>query len=204
MAEVSNTVLLRDVRFSYLHVFTPTAIADGNAEKYSLVALIPKEGKWAAKNKAALDEVINRLKAKVMAAPENKGKLPKKFDICLRDGDVDKEDEVYAGHYYISAKSNTKPDVLSTEKDEHDKFKYITSADGIKSGDHGHVTINLFDYAKAGNTGIGAGLNNLMKTRDGVSLAGKRSAQDDFAGIEIDEEDEDTTSTKKEDEEDFE
>lgn len=186
MAEALNTkLLLKNVRFSYAHVFTPIAISEGAEKKYSVAILIPKEN---ADNKAKLDEVISALKAQVMAEPKNKGKLPKNFDICLRDGDVDKDDEVYAGQWFLNAKSGTAPGVVGTEKDENGKPKPLTSSE-FKSGDYGHVTVNLFAYDKAGKTGIAAGLNNIMKTKDGPALSGRASAADDFSEIEVEAED---------------
>ena len=37
---------------------------------------------------------------------------------------------------------------------------------------YARVTINFFGYARAGKRGIGCGLGNVMKTRDGEPLAG--------------------------------
>jgi hypothetical protein len=192
MAEQKTTVvLLKDVRFGYVHIVEPTAATEGAEKKYNLVALIPKTGKHAEANKAELDRVINQLKANVMAEPANKGKLPKKFDVCLRDGDApeheDKGDE-YRNHWFIGAKSATQPGLLSTQKDADGKYKELDRSE-LRSGDYGYVTINLYSYNKAGNTGIGAGLNNLMKTRDGEPLAGRASAQSDFADVEVDNDD---------------
>ena len=48
---------------------------------------------------------------------------------------------------------------------------------------YARVTINFFGYNRAGKRGIGCGLGNVMKTREGEPLAGGASAQADFAGI---------------------
>jgi hypothetical protein len=56
----------------------------------------------------------------------------------------------------------------------------------IYSGMYARVTINFFGYARAGKRGIGCGLGNVMKTRDGEPLAGGASAAADFAGIAAD------------------
>ena len=48
---------------------------------------------------------------------------------------------------------------------------------------YARVTINFFSYNRAGKKGIGCGLGNVMKTREGEPLAGIVSAAADFAGI---------------------
>ena len=186
MSEQKTTVvLLKDVRFGYVHIVEPTAATEGGEKKYNLVVLIPKTGKFATENKAALDAVIEVLKTNVKAEPANKGKLPKDFNICLQDGDESEKGDEYLNHWFINAKSATQPGLLSTQKDADGKYKELDRAE-LHSGDHGYVTINLYTYNKAGNKGIGAGLNNIVKTRDGQPLAGRANAQQDFAGIEFD------------------
>ena len=53
----------------------------------------------------------------------------------------------------------------------------------IYSGMYARVTINFFGYNRAGKRGVGCGLGNVMKTRDGEALAGGASAAADFAGV---------------------
>ena len=38
----------------------------------------------------------------------------------------------------------------------------------------------MFAYNTSGNVGIAAGLNNLIKTRDGERLSGGHTAEEDF------------------------
>ena len=51
------------------------------------------------------------------------------------------------------------------------------------SGMYGRVTIRFFGYSNSGNKGVGCGLGNVLKTRDGEPLSGLTSAASDFAGI---------------------
>jgi len=53
----------------------------------------------------------------------------------------------------------------------------------IYSGMYARVTVRFFGYANSGNKGVGCGLGNIMKTRDGEALAGGASASVDFAGV---------------------
>ena len=45
------------------------------------------------------------------------------------------------------------------------------------------MTLDFFPYESSGNKGVGAGLNNVIKTRDGDRLSGGRSADEDFADL---------------------
>ena len=57
------------------------------------------------------------------------------------------------------------------------------TVDELKSGDWGKASINFFPFSASGSNGVGVGLNNLMKTRDGESLGGVfTKAEDDFEG----------------------
>ena len=56
-------------------------------------------------------------------------------------------------------------------------------SDDFYSGCYGAVTINFFPYENSGNKGVAAGLNNLIKTRDGERLSGGRTADEDFGDM---------------------
>lgn len=184
--EVSTRATLKGVRFSYAYVWSPRP-SDSPDEKprYGVAIMIPKEGKYAAENKATIDKIIEHLKG--VAMEKNKGKLPKEFKVCLRDGD-DESDEFpdYAGHYFINANSTTKPEIVSTQKDDKGFPKPITNEDEFYSGCFGHVSVAFFNYSTKGKNGIGCALNNIMKTADGERFGGRTSAKADFADIEED------------------
>lgn len=178
-------MVIMDVRFSYAHVWEPKEHDNGD-KSYSVAILIPKVGKYAKQNIDKIKEIIAYLEAKVKAVPANKGKLPRDFKVILRDGDEEREDDpVYAGHYFINASSKNPPEIVSTQRDENGKPKRITDQEEFYSGCYGHVSVNFFSYDKKGH-GISAGLNNIMKTRDGEKLSGKSSAASDFADIDLD------------------
>ena len=54
----------------------------------------------------------------------------------------------------------------------------------VYSGMYARVTIRFFAYASSGNRGVGCGLGNVMKIREGEPLSGKSSALNDFKGLE--------------------
>ena len=52
------------------------------------------------------------------------------------------------------------------------------------SGCYGRAQLNLFPYDSMGNAGIGVGLNNLQKVKDGPNLAGRQDPSDVFKGFD--------------------
>ena len=60
----------------------------------------------------------------------------------------------------------------------------------LYSGIVGRASINFYAYNSNGNKGIACGLNNLQKLADGTPLGGHSRAEDDFADLD-DEDDED-------------
>ena len=121
-----NRVVFGPVRLSYTHLFSKYSPDDDSANgKYMTNVLIPKEEKETI---AAIKQAIEAGKKQAIVSKWG-GKEPKKLDLPLRDGDVDKEDDdVYAGHYFVNAKCNTRPGIV-------DKYKApIVDEDEIYSG----------------------------------------------------------------------
>lgn len=173
-------VIIGPVLLSFLHVWEPQAINEGDQKKYSVSLIIPKkEKKMIAAINAAIEAAKEAGKAKWG------GKIPTKLDLPLRDGDVEKPDlEEYADSFYISAKSNTKPGVVDKNR------KPIMDQEELYSGCFGYVSVNFYPY-DVKNKGVACGLNNIMKSKDGTPLSGRASAEDDFAELVIDGADED-------------
>ena len=182
---LTTKVNVGEVRLSYCHLFTPEAVAAGAEKKYSVSVIIPKTNtKLIAKVKQAINAA---LQMGVASATFN-GKMPAAWRNPLRDGDIDKaDDEAYAGAYFINATSKTKPGVVKRVKiNGENKLVEVTNEEDIYSGCYGIVSINFFPYNNAGNKGIGAGLNNVLKTNEGDYLGGRSSAQTDFGGVNLD------------------
>lgn len=172
-----TSIRIGEVRFSYTAVFQPKKNDDGTPSKYGVCIIIPKED----------TETVNLVKEAIDAAKQRGklekwgGKIPANVKSCLRDGDIDREDdEAFAGCYFLNASSRNKPGVkvledgvVSDALDEEDFY----------SGCYGAVTLDFFPYENSGNKGVGAGLNNVIKTRDGDRLSGGRSADEDFADL---------------------
>lgn len=157
------------VRFSYAHVFQPAETPNGTM-KYSVSILIPKTDKdtVARFNKAFED-------TKAANAAVWGGTVPKMLKGGLRDGDAEKDDPIYAGHYFINANSNEKPGVVDAD------LNPIMDQSEFYSGCYGRASITLYPYDTSGSKGIAAGLNNVQKLEDGDKLGGATSAAADFA-----------------------
>lgn len=173
-------VVFGPCRLSYTHVFSKYA-PDGDAAngKYMTNVLIPKEEKETIK---AIEQAIETAK-KTAVVSKWSGKEPKKLDMPLRDGDDKDDDEVYSGHFYVNAKCNTRPGICDKNKAP------IMDEDEIYSGVWAIVSVSFFGYDVSGNRGVACGLNNIMKFKDGERLGGRASAESDFAGIDMEDDD---------------
>ena len=178
MANVNKTKVItgKNTRLSYFHGWEPTSI-NGGPERYSVSVLIPKDDKETIKAiNDAVDAAIEEGIAKFGGKKPNKAamKLP------LRDGDTEREDEAYAGHWFINANSKTAPQIVDKA------VKPILDRDEVYSGCYARVSLNFYAFNSNGNKGIACGLGNIQKIRDGESLGGRSSAADDFSTEEDD------------------
>lgn len=171
-------------RMSYVHVFKPTSVHPDKPEtlKYSAMLMVPKSNKLLFKElKAAQQAALEIGKVTKWA-----NKIPEKLSLAIKDGDedydLDKNPE-YAGHWIISAKSDTKPGIVDREKEP------LTSEEEFYSGCFARFSIKFYPYNTAGNKGIGVQLNHLQKVKDGERLGGKASVDEDFAEDWEDDED---------------
>ena len=133
---------------------------------------------------AAIQQAIEYAKKAGVAAKWG-GKEPKKLDMPLKDGDLDKDDEVYEGMYYVNAKCTTRPGIVDVKKN------IITDEEDVYSGMWAIVSVTFFPYDASGNKGVACGLNNVMKTKDDAHLGGRVSAQADFEDINYGDDDDD-------------
>lgn len=170
-------------RLSFVHVFKPHSATPGGEEKYSTTILIPKTD---VATKQAIDKAMAEAEKAGMTGKWNNAKPPV-VPNPLRDGDEKKTNgdpfgPECKGHWVLtaSAKADYPPEVVDRT------LQPIINQSELYSGCWANVAINFFPYAFAGKKGIGAGLGNIQKVRDDQSLAGTRSASQDFEPIEDD------------------
>lgn len=178
---IATKVLTGEVRISYEHLSAAYANPNqpGAEPKFSATLLIPKTD---TATKADID-------ASMMAAYEKavteewKGARPQLRSKLIYDGDGFRNDgskfgPECAGHWVITASTKRKPQVVDISN-----INVELAPQDIYSGMYARVTLNFFSFNSNGNKGIGCGLGNVMKTRDGEPLAGGASAASDFEGI---------------------
>ena len=172
-------VLTGECRLSYCNLTTPRAAQQGGEPKYSVTLLIPKTD---VATKADIDAAIQAAANEALSKVWN-GARPPQLRVPIYDGDgvrpsgVPFGDEC-KGHWVMTASTKNKPQVVGI-----DNINCELSPADIYSGMYARVTIRFFGYSNSGNKGIGCGLGNVMKTRDGEALAGSASASVDFAGV---------------------
>jgi hypothetical protein len=171
MAAKSNKVkfVTDKVRFSFVHVFEPAQTLNGSM-KYSASILIPKTDKAGV---AAFNKALEETKQANLSYFG--GNIPKNLKVFFRDGDAEKDDPIYAGHYFFNANSNEQPGIFDENKNA------ILDKSEFYSGCYGKASITMYPYDVSGTKGIAFGLNAVMKTEDGEKLGGATASAADFA-----------------------
>lgn len=181
---LTTKCIIGEARLSYVHIFSPEAASEGGDKKYSISLIIPKS------DTRLVAQIKNAIEAAVQAGLATKfgGKRPVNLKTPLRDGDVERpDDEAYADSYFINASTKTKPGIVKRMKvNGENKLVEVSNEDEIYSGCYGFASVNFFAFNNAGNRGIAAGLNNVLKTRDGEYLGGRSSAETDFGNGAVD------------------
>lgn len=174
--KMSDTLIrIGEVRFSFVHVFAPRKDDDGKDGKYGVCVV------WKKSDAQTTELVKSAINAAKELAKTKGIKLPSTCKTPLRDGDVDREDdENFAGCWFMNANCAKKPGVRVLDNGQ---VVEALDEDDFYSGCYGAATINFFPYDSNGNKGIGAGLNNVIKTRDGERLSGGSDADSDFADL---------------------
>lgn len=171
-------VVTGEARLSYAHLTRPHANnQQQNAKaKYSVTLLIPKQ------DTATLQRINSAIQAAINdAIPKKWGNVkPPQIPMPVHDGDGVKRDGTAFGPecrgcWVLTASSDDKPNVVDLNRSP------IIDESQIYSGMYGRASIRFFGYSNSGNKGIGAGLGNVQKTRDGEPLMSRSTPDEDFA-----------------------
>lgn len=171
--------LTGEVRLSYAHLDQPYS-NNGGDPKYGATLLIHKTD---TVTEADIRSAIN-------AAYENgvknlwKGSRPQMRYPVIYDGDgVRPSGEPFGpeckGHWVLTASSKQKPQCVHISNIHSE----LLPTD-VYSGMYARVTVNFYPFDVNGNRGVGCGLGNVCKTRDGEPLSGHANAESDFADLE--------------------
>ena len=172
--QTNNRVVTGVVRLSYANVWEPKSI-NGGDPKYSCSIIIPKSD----------TETVNAINAAIDCAIQEGigkfgGKIPPMgaLKLPLRDGDTERDDDAYAGCYFINANSKTAPQIV-------DKYvRPILDRSEVYSGVYAHVSLSFYAFNTNGNKGVACGLGNIQKVRDGEPLGGRTNAASEFETLD--------------------
>lgn len=143
--------------------------------------LIPKRDKALI---TQIEEAIEEAKEYGKTAKWG-GKIPRNLKVAFQDGDdtdLDKYPE-NEGHWLLNARSKKKVGLVDIDRQP------ILDNDEIYSGVWAYVSVTSFAYDNE-SKGVSFFLNNIMKARDDERFGGGSSSPDeDFADVEIDEDD---------------
>lgn len=170
-----NTKVVIPARFSFANVWEPKSV-NGSEPKFGISLIIPKNDK---KTVSAIQSAIEEAKKEGIA--KFGGKLPANLKTPLRDGNLDRPDDInYKDSYFLNANSKDAPQIVNSA------VQPILDRSEFYSGCYGKVSLNFFAYNTNGSRGIAAGLGNIQKLRDGEPLGGRSRAEDDFETEEDD------------------
>lgn len=166
---------IKNVRLTYIHVEEPHAAAQGAEPKYSVCMILPKNHEQIEHVRKAIKDAIAKMWG---------DKPPKGLRSPLRDGDAVDESgerlkgEEFAGSYFMTASNPRKVEAIIG------KSQRKATGDDLVWGYYGSVICDFFPYDKAGNRGVGCGLNKLWITKTGDRLGGNRESFSDNAEVE--------------------
>lgn len=144
-------------------------------------ALIPKRDKALI---AQIEEAIEEAKEYGKGAKWG-GKIPRNLKIAFQDGDdtdLDKYPE-NEGHFLLNCRSKKKVGLVDVDRQP------ILDASEVYSGCWAYLSVTSFAYDNE-SKGVSFFLNNIMKARDDESFgAGASSPDEDFADVQVDEND---------------
>ena len=180
-------IIIKNVRFAYVHVFEKDELAD----KYTCRILVPK-------NSPQIEDIKGCIAAACAAGSAKLGGRQIPWTEVLHDGDAKQSKEgqsVHPGFWYLNAKSTNKPGVVKVNPTGvGGKTMAITDESEFYSGCYGWADLGFFAFNQGVNRGISVGLNNVLKTGgedgqgNGQYMGGRSSAESVF-GAEIEADD---------------
>lgn len=185
---MSKKIVLRNVRLSYEHIFTPSSFDDSQDAKYSATLIVPKDHA----DLPALRKALFEAGQEKFPAAFNGKTWPTGYTCALKDADKDTNDagEVlaeknpeYAGCYVVKADSTRRPVVIGRKKEA------LTEADGvIYSGCYVNISMAAagYEFGKI-KKGVKCYLNGVQFVADGERFGS--DAMSDFDELDGGEDD---------------
>lgn len=185
---MSKKIMLRNVRLSYEHIFTPSKFDDTQEAKYSATFIIPKDHADLPAVKRAFYEAGQEQ----FAADFNGKGWPKGYTCSLKDADVDTDgngelladkNAAYKGAYILEANSTRRPVAVNRNK------AAVTEEDGIiYSGCYVNASLAAAGYTFGKvKKGVKAYLNGVQFVKDGERFGS--DALSDFDALDGEDDD---------------
>lgn len=174
---MARSTIIGPVRFSYCHLLEPDT-RDGSP-KYSVSILIDKNDEGVV---ATVKEAIRAAYSEGASVFGPKCPPITSLKLPLRDGDTERDDDVYSGKYFVNCYAKTRPGIVKFGPNGN-KVP-VEGPEDIYSGCYGYVAVRFYAYNNNGNRGISCGLNNVLVTEKGESLGGGESADESFRDIQ--------------------
>jgi hypothetical protein len=185
---MSKKIMLRNVRLSYEHIFTPSKFDDTQEAKYSATFIIPKDHADLPAVKRAFYEAGQEQ----FAADFNGKGWPKGYTCSLKDADVDtdgngellaEKNAAYKGCYILEANSTRRPVAVNRNK------AAVTEEDGIiYSGCYVNASLAAAGYTFGKvKKGVKAYLNGVQFVKDGERFGS--DALSDFDALDGEDDD---------------
>lgn len=163
----ANEVII-PCRISYANIWEPKQVNGTGDPKYSCCLLIDKADKETLDK---IEKALDNVRKDPASLSKWGGKLPPRLKEPLRDGDEEKDDEAYAGHFFMNANASEKRRPKIIDRSCND----VLDQEDVYSGCYCKVKVGFFSYSASGNKGIGAGLEVIQKVKDGKRLSGGNS-----------------------------
>jgi len=160
----SRKILTPEFRVSFPRVLTPGRNFNDTEDEYSMTMLFDK--------KTDISEIKKLMQEAVTFRWPDPKTRPKDLKYPVKDGDSVAYDG-YPGCWAIRCASRMRPGLVD------ENVQAIISEDEFYAGCYARASITAYAYAK-GNNGVGIGLQNIQKLREGEPFAGRSNPTDDF------------------------
>lgn len=185
---MSKKIMLRNVRLSFAHIFTPSKFDENQDAKYSATFIVPKDHPDLSAVKKAMFEAGQES----FPSDFSGGSWPRGFTCSLKDADKDtnsmgeilaEKNPAYKGCYILEANSTRRPVALDRRK------AAVTEDDDIiYSGCYVNASLAAagYTYGKV-KKGVKCYLNGVQFVKDGERFG--MDASNDFDALDGDDDD---------------
>lgn len=183
MSDIKRRLITPIFRVSFPSIFEPSSYGDSEP-KYSLSAVwTPSEFSKQDKQRwQAMTDLLNDASLSGFKKPYKS--LPSNIKKGLRDGEEKSDLAGYGpGTVFATLSSKMRPGVVKADKDRSPISIDEGNTDEIYAGCYCRASVGVYSYNQKGK-GIGLGLYNLMKVKDGERLDTRTDPEADFEDVD--------------------